>query len=378
METTSALAADARAVTPAAHLRGWDCIELWVGNARSTAGFLMAAFGFRCTAFAGAETGRRDKASYVLEQGDIRFVVSGALDPDSPIAHHVRIHGDGVHDLAWLVDDAVAAYEAAVARGARGVREPWVERDEHGQLGLAQVATYGETVHTFVDRRRYRTGTLEPGYTDEGLPNPNVGPPVGLTAIDHVVGNVEQGRLDHWVEFYGEVMGFAQLTHFDDEQIRTEYSALMSTVVWDGSQIVMPLNEPADGLKKSQIQEYLEHYGGPGVQHVALRTDDIVSAVEALRTRGVRFMTVPDEYYDEARTRLAGFDLPWDALQRLGILADRDADGYLLQIFTETITDRPAVFFEIIERHGATGFGEGNFRALFEAIERHQARRGNL
>jgi 4-hydroxyphenylpyruvate dioxygenase len=233
-------------------------------------------------------------------------------------------------------------------------------------------------VHTFVDRLRYRGATLEPGYTDERLPNPRVGPDVGLVAIDHVVGNVARGELDMWVDFYAGVMGFAQLMHFDDEQIRTEYSALMSTVVWDGSKIVMPINEPADGLKKSQIQEYIEHYDGPGVQHIALRTENIVATVQAMRDRGVRFMTVPDTYYDEAKARLAEFDLPWYELQRLNILADKDHDGYLLQIFTETITDRPAVFIEIIERHGAKGFGEGNFKALFEAIERDQAARGNL
>ncbi len=364
--------------TPARHLLGWDCIEFWVGNARTTAGFLMSHFGFRCTGYAGPETGRRDKASYVLEQGDIRFVVSGALHADSPIADHVRRHGDGVHDLAWLVDDAEATYAAALARGARSVREPWVEHDENGDLELAQVAAYGETVHTFVNRLRYRGATLEPGYTDDKLPNPNVGPDVGLVAIDHVVGNVARGELDTWVDFYSDVMGFAQLMHFDDEQIRTEYSALMSTVVWDGSKIVMPINEPAEGLKKSQIQEYIEHYDGPGVQHIALRTDNIVNAVQAMRDRGVRFMAVPETYYEEAKQRLSEFDLPWDELKRLNILADKDHDGYLLQIFTETITDRPAVFIEIIERHGAKGFGEGNFKALFEAIERDQAARGNL
>lgn len=367
---------------PARHLLGWDCIEFWVGNARTTAGFLMSAFGFQCTGYAGPETGRRDKASYVLEQGDIRFVVSGALGADSPIAEHVRKHGDGVHDLAWLVDDATATYQAALARGARSVREPWVEHDENGDLEFAQVGAYGDTVHTFVKRLRYRGSALEPGYTDRNLPNPTVGPDVGLVAIDHVVGNVEQGQLDTWVDFYADVMGFAQLMHFDDDQIRTEYSALMSTVVWDGSKIVMPINEPAEGKKKSQIQEYIEHYDGPGVQHIALRTHDIVSAVQALRDRGVRFMTVPDSYYDEAKQRLApaeiGVDLPWGELQRLNILADKDHDGYLLQIFTETITDRPAVFIEIIERHGAKGFGEGNFKALFQAIERDQAARGNL
>jgi len=366
---------------PAEHLLGWDCIEWWVGNARSTAGFLMSAFGFECTGYAGPESGVPDRVSYVLEQGDIRFVVTGALHADSPIADHVRHHGDGVHDLAWVVDDVDATFDAAVERGARPVREPWEETDELGTLRLAQIATYGDTVHTFVDRQRYageEAHRLEPGFHDERLPPVPVGPDVGLRGLDHVVGNVEQGSLDHWVDFYARVLGFEQLVHFDDDQIATEYSALMSTVVWDGSKVVMPINEPADGLKKSQIQEYLECYDGPGVQHIAMRTDDIVATVDALRQRGVRFMEVPDTYYAEAKERLADFDLPWAELQRLSILADRDHDGYLLQIFTETVTDRPTVFFEIIERHGAKGFGEGNFKALFEAIERDQARRGNL
>jgi 4-hydroxyphenylpyruvate dioxygenase len=366
------------AAAPAARLLGWDCLELWVGNARTMAGFLMSAFGFTCTAYGGPETGMHDKASYVLEQGEIRLVVSGALGPDSPIAEHVRRHGDGVHDLAWLVDDAAAAFSAAVDRGARGVRVPWEETDDNGTLVLAQIGTYGETVHTFVDRTRYRGRALEPGYSEaDALPAP-VGPAVGLVAIDHVVGNVEEGRLEDWVRFYAHVMGFSPMTHFSKDDITTEYSALQSTVVWDGKRVVMPINEPAPGRRKSQIQEYLDAYEGPGVQHVALRTDDIVASVDALRARGVRFMTVPDTYYDEARTRLDGVDLPWDELQRLGILVDRDGGGHLLQIFTETITDRPAVFFEIIQRLGASGFGEGNFKALFEAIERQQERRGNV
>jgi 4-hydroxyphenylpyruvate dioxygenase len=363
---------------PAAGLLGWDCIEFWVGNARAFAGFLMGAFGFHCTAYGGPETGVRDKASYVLEQGDIRIVVSGPLTADSPIAAHVRTHGDGVHDLAWLVDDAGAAFAAAIARGAEVARPPWTETDDEGTLELAQIKTYGETRHTFVSRRRYHSRLLEPGYGTENLPPAPAGAPVGLTRIDHVVGNVEKGSLGRWVRFYQDVIGFRQLVHFDDSQIATEYSALMSTVVWDGTRIFMPLNEPADGRKKSQIQEYLETYDGPGVQHIALQTADIVASVAALRDRGVRFMRVPDEYYDDARHRLAGVDLPWDDLRRHNILVDRDQDGFLLQIFTETITDRPTVFFEIIERHGATGFGEGNFKALFEAIERDQARRGNL
>ncbi|HXW38708.1 MAG TPA: 4-hydroxyphenylpyruvate dioxygenase, partial [Acidimicrobiales bacterium] len=314
MSTT--VSTDTAARAPAARLLGWDCLELWVGNARTTAGFLMSAFGFTCTAYAGPETGVRHKASYVLEQGDIRLVVSAALAADSPIAEHVRTHGDGVHDLAWLVDDAAAAFEAAVARGAHSVREPWTESDEDGALVLAQIGTYGETVHTFVERGRYPGSRLEPGYGTDNLPPTPVGPDVALAAIDHVVGNVELGRLDDWVRFYSETMGFEPMRHFSEDQISTEYSALASTVVWDGKQIVMPINEPALGRGKSQIQEYLEAYDGPGVQHIALRTDDIVGTVDALRRRGVRFMQVPDTYYDEAKVRLHGVDLPWDDLER--------------------------------------------------------------
>jgi 4-hydroxyphenylpyruvate dioxygenase len=350
MTDTSAAASDhvtagrTATPTPAARLLGWDCLELWVGNARTTAGFLLSAFGFTCTAYAGPETGVRDKASYVLEQGDIRFVVSAALAAESPIAAHVRTHGDGVHDLAWLVNDARAAFEAAVERGATAVRPPWQERDDQGVLTLAQIGTYGETVHTLVDRRHYVGPRLEPGYESDHLPPTPVGPTVGLVAIDHVVGNVEQGRLDDWVQFYAEVLGFSALQNFSEGQIATEYSALASTVVWDGKKVVMPINEPAEGRRTSQITEYLQAYDGPGVQHVALRTDDIVATVDALRARGVRFMEVPDAYYDEARLRVDN-PLPWADLQRLGILVDRDEGGTLLQIFTETITDRPAVFY---------------------------------
>jgi 4-hydroxyphenylpyruvate dioxygenase len=364
--------------TPASRLLGWDCLELWVGNARTTAAFFMSAFGFSCTAYAGPESGVRHKASYVLEQGDIRLVVSAALGADSPIAAHVRTHGDGVHDLAWRVDDAPAAYRWAVKRGATPVRAPWEERDDQGVLALAQIGTYGHTVHTFVDRSHYVGPRLEPGYHTEHLPPAPAGPVVGLHAIDHVVGNVEKGRLDDWVRYYERTLGFAPIQHFSEGQIATEYSALASTVVGDGKGIVMPINEPAAGRRKSQIQEYLEAYDGPGVQHIALATDDIVRTVDALAARGVRFMEVPAVYYDEARARLDGVDLPWTDLERLGILVDCDSGGHLLQIFTETITDRPAVFFEIIERRGARGFGEGNFKALFEAMERDQARRGNL
>ncbi|HEX2575903.1 MAG TPA: 4-hydroxyphenylpyruvate dioxygenase [Aquihabitans sp.] len=366
------------ATAPASRLGGWDSIEFWVGNARSTAGFLVSSFGFSCTGYAGPETGVRDRVSYVLEQGSLRLVITGSLRSDSPITAHVATHGDGVHDLAWLVDDAPAAFADAVRRGARPVREPWTVADEHGTLSLATVGTYGETQHTFVDRSQYHGPSLAPGYTVEDLLPDPVGPAVGITGVDHVVGNVEQGELATWVAFYESVMGFRQMTHFDDDQISTEFSALMSTVVWDGSRIVMPLNEPADGRKKSQIQEYVEAYEGPGVQHIAMATDDIVATVSALRDRGVRFMRVPVSYYDDARRRLDGVDLPWEDLERLNILVDRDELGYLLQIFTETVMDRPTVFFEIIQRKGARGFGEGNFKALFEAIERDQARRGNL
>ncbi|MDQ1402671.1 MAG: 4-hydroxyphenylpyruvate dioxygenase [Actinomycetota bacterium] len=366
-----------RTATPASMFLGWDYLELWVGNARTYAGFLMSAFGFECVAYAGPETGVADRASYLLEQGAIRFLVTGAMHPDSPIASHVRAHGDGVHDLAITVSDAAACYEAALERGAVGLRPPVVVDDDSGKLVLATIATYGDTQHTFVERHAY-SGLFMPHFTADRLPPRPVGPEVGLVKIDHAVANVEKGALDQWVGFYERILGFDQLVHFDDETISTEYSALMSTVVWDGSKVVLPINEPADGKKKSQIQEYLDFYGCPGVQHIAQRTEDIVTTVAALRARGVRFLTVPPAYYDDVKVRLAELDLPWDKLQDLGILIDKDQDGYLLQIFTENVTDRPTVFFEIIQREGAKGFGAGNFKALFEAIEREQDRRGNL
>ncbi|CAN5667770.1 4-hydroxyphenylpyruvate dioxygenase [soil metagenome] len=357
-------------------LRGVDHLEWWVGGARSFAGFLTSAFGFTPVAYAGPETGRRDRVSYLLRQGRVQMLVSGALDPDSPIARHVALHGDGVRDVAFLVDDVDEAYGAALARGARSVRAPDDDTDDHGTIRHAAVATYGDTVHSLMDRSRY-DGPFAPWFTPTDL-HAGPGPDVGLDAIDHVVGNVEQGSLARWVEFYEQVFGFAQMTHVDDDQISTEHSALMSTVVWDGDSVVMPINEPAAGRKKSQIEEYLDAYRSPGVQHIALATTATVATVRALAERGVRTMTVPASYYDEARRRMAGIDLPWDELARLGILVDRDEKGHLLQIFTETVTDRPTVFFEIIEREGATGFGEGNFKALFEAIEREQDKRGNL
>ncbi|HQV57336.1 MAG TPA: 4-hydroxyphenylpyruvate dioxygenase [Ilumatobacteraceae bacterium] len=362
---------------PAARLRGWDSVEMWVGNARAMAGFLSGAFGFVVTGYAGPETGVPNKASYLLEQGQIRLVVTAGLTPESEIWNHVRKHGDGVHDLAFVVDDTVATFEAAIRRGARVVDEPYELTDEHGVLRLSAVATYGETKHTFVDRRDYR-GRYCPGFVHDHLPGFPAGPPVGLVSIDHIVGNVEDGALDQWVAFYEDVMGFSQLRHFDESQIATEFSALRSTVVWNRSNIVMPLNEPAEGRRKSQIQEYLDTYRGPGVQHIALRTDDIVQAIAALRSRGVRFLEANEAYYDDVRARLSFLDLPWDELQTLGILVDHEPDGHLLQLFTEPLTDRPTVFVEIIQRGGARGFGEGNFKALFESIEREQAKRGNL
>jgi 4-hydroxyphenylpyruvate dioxygenase len=358
-------------------LQGWDHLEWWVGNARAMTQFLVSGFGFRCTAYAGPETGAADRASYVLEQGDVRFVVTAALSPDSPIAMHVLAHGDGLRHLAWRVDDAREAFDRAVRHGATAVGEPLTAGDDDGALTTATVATYGQTRHVFVDRSGYG-GLFAPGYTAERLPASDVGPAVGLSHIDHVVGNVEEGRLDEWVRFYESVFGFSEMRHFDADQISTEFSALRSSVMWNGGRVVMPLNEPAPGRRTSQIQEYLDTYGGPGVQHIALATNDIVTAVSALAERGVRFLTPPPTYYDDVRQRCGHLELPWAAMERLGILVDTDTGGYLLQVFTENMTDRPTVFLEIIERRGATGFGDGNFKALFEAIEREQARRGHL
>jgi 4-hydroxyphenylpyruvate dioxygenase len=355
---------------------GIDHVEWWVGNARAFAALLMSSFGFEAVGYAGPETGRRDRVSHVLQQGRIRFVVTGALGPDSPISEHVRAHGDGVKDICFLVDDAEAAYAAAIARGAVTERPPAIDSDELGAIHQAAIRTYGETVHTFLDRSAY-TGPFAPGFGPAVLPTPT-GEAVGLTRFDHIVGNVELGHLGEWVDYYREVLGFDQLVHFGDDQISTEYSALMSTVVWNHDKVVLPINEPAEGRRKSQIEEYLDYYHAPGVQHLALHTPDIVHAVRTMRDRGVRFLDVPPEYYVDARERMAGIDLPWAALAELGVMVDRDQDGYLLQIFTETVCDRPTVFFEIIQREGAKGFGAGNFKALFEAIERAQAARGNL
>jgi 4-hydroxyphenylpyruvate dioxygenase len=356
-------------------IEGWDHLELYVGNAKQAAYFYEHAFGFHLTAYAGPETGVRDRASYVIEQGDVRLVLTSALGGDHDIAGHVLDHGDGVKDIALTVPDAAQAYREAVERGARGVAEPHVEEDEQGRVELASIATYGDTIHTFVNRADYG-GPYLPGYVAQ-QGNGALG--VGLRAIDHVVGNVELGRMNHWVEFYEQVFGMTNIIHFGDEQIHTDYSALMSKVMADGSgKIKFPINEPAEGKRKSQIDEYLEFYGGPGVQHIALASEDVVRTVQTMRDRGVYFLGTPEAYYEDAIERVGEIAEDWEELRRLRILVDRDEDGYLLQIFTKTAQDRPTVFFEVIERHGARGFGEGNFKALFEAIEREQALRGNL
>jgi len=358
-------------------LDGWDHVELWVGNAKQAAYYYEHAFGFRRTAYAGPETGVRDRASYVLEQNDIRLVVTSAIRSDSPIGRHAFKHGDGVKDIALRVPDAATAYREAVSRGAEGVTEPHVLQDDFGKVELATIATYGDVVHTFVSRNGYEGGYL-PGYVAQELANGS-GDGVGLLAIDHIVGNVELGRMDHWVSFYEQVFGMTEMIHFSDDDISTEYSALMSKVMTDGQgKVKFPINEPAEGKRKSQIDEYLEFNEGPGAQHIAMQSSNIVKTVEALQRHGVMFLTTPDVYYDDTPERVGEIDESWDDLRRLKILADRDDDGYLLQIFTKTAQDRPTLFFEVIERHGARGFGDGNFKALFEAIEREQALRGNL
>jgi 4-hydroxyphenylpyruvate dioxygenase len=353
-----------------------DHIEFWVGNAKQSAYYFSNAWGFRPAAYAGLETGVRDRASHLVVQGDIRFVFSGALVPDSPIAEHVARHGDGVKDVAFRVPDAEEAYGLAVSRGARSVLEPAVSEDEHGKVVRAAIGTYGETIHSFIQRTDY-SGPFLPGFRAIDKAG---GPDVGIKAVDHVVGNVELGTMNTWAAYYADVMGFSNLVHFRDDQISTEYTALMSKVMWDGvGRVKLPLNEPAPGKKKSQIDEYLDFYRGPGVQHMALLSDDILSTVRDLRDRGVEFLRVPDAYYDEVRDRFSDLsEVDVAALQSERILADRDEEGYLLQIFTRPVVDRPTVFFEIIERHGSRGFGLGNFKALFEAIEREQALRGTL
>jgi 4-hydroxyphenylpyruvate dioxygenase len=357
-------------------LLGIDHVELYVGNARQAAYWFEHALGFRQTAYAGLETGIRDRASHVLEQGRIRIVLTSPLLGTSEIARHVAAHGDGVKVIALAVPDAEHAYRYAVRHGALGVREPWEESDDGGTVRMATIATYGETLHTFIERDGYQ-GAFLPGFDAAGA-GP-AAPEQLFAGIDHVVGNVELGRLNEWVSYYERVFGMTEMIHFTDRDISTEYSALMSKVMADGKgRVKFPINEPAEGKRKSQIEEFLEYYGGAGAQHIALATTDIVGTVRALRERGVRFLDTPDSYYEELPGRVGEIDESHDDLREHGILADRDDEGYLLQIFTETIGDRPTVFLEVIERHGARGFGEGNFKALFEAIEREQERRGNL
>ncbi len=355
-------------------IQGTDHIEFYVGNAKQAAHYYQHAFGFRLIAYRGPETGTRDRVSYVLGQGKVRFVLTTALAPDSDIARHVDRHGDGVKVLALRVNNAREAYNTALSRGAEPAFEPRVLQDEDGTVVLSAIKTYGETLHTFVQRQDYH-GAFMPGFsTRESSMQID---PAGFLHVDHCVGNVELGGMDKWVKFYQDVLGFKLLITFDDKDISTKYTALMSKVVANGNGFIkFPINEPAQGLKKSQIEEYLECYRGAGVQHIALATDDIVHTVDRLRRNGVDFLRVPDNYYDKVEDRVGSIDEDLRDLKRLNILVDRDEEGYLLQIFTRPVQDRPTVFFEIIQRVGARSFGKGNFKALFEAIEREQEARG--
>jgi len=358
-------------------LKGVDHIEFFVANAKQAAYFYRHGFGMALTAYSGPETGTRDRASYVVEQNQIRFVLTTPLDPESVMAGHILKHGDGVKSIALSVDDASAAYRETTQRGGRGIAPPAILQDDSGEVRLASIATYGDTIHTFVERKNYR-GRFLPGFIE--VPGPDrIAEPTGLQHVDHMVGNVGLGEMNKWVEFYERVMGFSLYQTFDDSDISTEYSSLMSKVVSNGSGwIKFPINEPATGRKKSQIEEYLDAYRGPGVQHIALATDDIVRTVTQLSRRGIEFLKVPKSYYDELPRRVGPIEESVGKLTDLGILVDRDQDGYMLQIFTQPVEDRPTLFFEIIERKGSRGFGKGNFKALFESIEREQARRGNL
>ena len=357
-------------------LNGIDHVELYVGNAKQAAFFYARAFGFAVTAYEGLETGVRDRTSYVLQQGRIRLVLTGALgSSSSDVAAHVHRHGDGVRDIALSVPDVQHAYREAVARGAEGLREPWTASDEHGTVVRATIKTYGDTVHTFVDRSDYR-GPFLPGYVahDDGTRDAGL-----LLTIDHIVGNVELGAMERWVGYYEDVFAMTEMRHFSDDDISTEYSALMSKVVSSGNgRVKFPINEPAEGKRKSQIDEYLEFYEGAGAQHIAVATRDIVGTVRRMKELGVEFLQVPETYYDDVPERVPEVAGQLADLREMGILVDRDDEGYLLQLFTKPVGDRPTLFFEVIERHGARGFGDGNFKALFEAIEREQARRGNL
>ena len=357
-------------------LKGTDHVEFYVGNARQAAYFYRTAFGMSLVAYAGPETGQRDRASYVVQQGKIRFVLTTPLRSSDPIAEHIHRHGDAVRVIALWVDDARRAWQETTSRGAISVAEPYVKSDENGKVVLSSIRTYGDTIHTFVERNAY-TGPFMPGF--RAIEEDHVARPVGLLHIDHMVGNVGWHAMDEWVDFYARVMGFSLYQHFDDKDISTEYSALMSKVMSNGNGFVkFPINEPAEGKRRSQIEEYLDFFPGPGVQHIALATNDILHTVNRLHEQGIDFLRVPHTYYTELQQRVGTIDEPLEELESLGILVDRDDEGYMLQIFTRPVEDRPTLFFEIIQRKGSRSFGKGNFKALFEAIEREQQERGNL
>ncbi|HSM02202.1 MAG TPA: 4-hydroxyphenylpyruvate dioxygenase [Acidimicrobiia bacterium] len=352
-------------------LKGFSHLEWWVGNAFQTAQFLRSVLGFSIVGYRGPETGTRETASYLLRQSDITFVVTGAMTPDHPVSAHVHEHGPGVHDVALLVPDSEAAFEMAIERGAEPAAKPHVIETDRGRMVTSAIQAYGDTIHSFIER--------EGEIPDFQPMDDDIARSIGLQFVDHVVANVELGKMNHWVEFYERVFGFTMLRHFDDEAISTKYTALMSKVMWDGTGIIkLPINEPAEGLKKSQIDEYLQFYRSPGVQHIAMHTSDLVSTVTQTSARGLKTLSVPHTYYEDVWKRMPDIDVDRERVEALGILLDQDEGGYLLQIFTRMLQDRPTVFFEFIERRGATGFGKGNFKALFEAIEREQELRGNL
>ena len=349
-------------------------VELWVGNAKQASYYYRKAFGYSQIAYSGLETGSREKASYVLQQGQIRLVLSTPLNGNDEMNNHLKNHGDGVKDISFHVDDVDSCFNDTVARGAKPMTEPKDISDENGTVRYASIRTYGDTIHSFISSSNY-SGPFLPGYRIDAIEEESV----GLRFVDHIVGNVELGKMNVWADYYAAVLGFTQMQHFTDDDISTEYSALMSKVMEGGrGRIKFPLNEPAEGKKKSQIEEYLDFYNGPGVQHMALLTDNIIGAITKLRANGVEFLEVPDTYYDNLLDRVGDIDEDFDTLKKLRILVDRDDEGYLLQLFTKPVQDRPTLFYEIIQRKGSRGFGFGNFKALFEAIERHQSERGNL
>ena len=376
MDTLTANKPTATETTDFLPLNGTDHIEFYVGNAKQSAYYYQSAWGYELVAYAGPETGERERASYVLQQGKIRLVLTTAIQPDHQIAAHQLQHGDGVKVLALWVDDATKSFEETTKRGAKGVMNPVTISDEHGEVVISAIQTYGETIHKFIERKNYK-GVFLPGYVPKKSTIPVKS--VGLKHVDHCVGNVELGKMNEWVKFYEDVMGFKLLLTFDDTDISTEYSSLMSKVVSNGNGYVkFPINEPASGRKKSQIEEYIEFYHGPGVQHIAIATDDIIATVSELKSRGVEFLSVPDSYYEEVWGRVGAIKEDTEKIRELNILCDCDDEGYLLQLFSKPVQDRPTLFFEIIQRAGAKSFGKGNFKALFESIEREQALRGNL